>query len=821
MGNSTAKDGRRDRLAPLLLLLVFIVLGAWARLVNAGSSASLWFDEAWRIQHLLDAESLFQQMVSAPNHIDPPLFNLIIYLLAQVHNTELVLRLASIIPGVLAILMAWLVGRQLFAGRWLPLFSAFLVAFSPWMTIFSKELKPYALGVLVHMTVLYGILRYSRTPTARATATFTGLLILALFFSPNIVFAYPGICIAMLAMALRTGTRRRIVEALAAGTALLAGSALYYIAFLHGSVYEQSFNPRTSLWFCPHETVAAAVGWFFRRYLGFYSKMAFTDYSLFEGVGAFLEILYPLMALAGAALVLFWSRRRFLQLFCLFLMPILAMVPFNILKLWPFGPLRMNLFLMVYIIFPPLILLDQIQRSRSRFSRYVPVGLAAALLMALQFPIHFGDYSSSRVTMRRSAEAVINIIEFNPADPPIPLLINRLGEPSFTYYSRHHQKVSNRFGACAGVFEPRVLASRDSPLYTTGELLRECQKNRQVAIYVSQYNEHDRLLFKNDFSIDHHSFDARNVHSCILHSEIAGYEESLRPLFSSKRFTGDSKEWKVIYRSPPLPLTDPQPGALVIVNFDLTFKSRGTSIQFRFIDQDGSPKPFAPSIIQNTTPGLPRRIESAVYTKIKQRPGTVSLEIAASGSYNFLLKNVNCFMTRTETPKPAIGPGTCQLRAGDRTRVLGALTSLDGFWPDDKHTFGWTTGDTLIRFDDLAVSPEDTVLMLKTFGWMPPGWRNEMNRNGLRVYLNGDRRARFLGPGGDPVRYYYFEIPSGIHTIRTLRIISNTFSPRKLGISDDARDLGIDLKSVQFPAMAQTAPVPRNVSTAGGENTPS
>ena len=208
MEKPPAKNGKVERLAPLLLLFAFILLGAWARVVNAGGSASLWFDEAWRIVRLLEADSVLVQAFSPPNHIDPPVFNLLIYLLAQVHNSELVLRLASIVPGVLAILAAWLVGRQLFASRWTALLAAFLVAFSPWATIFSKELKPYSLVLLLHLSVLYGFLRWRRKVTVGSTLLFAGTMAAALFFSPNIVFAYPGICILLLVTAGEKHDRR-------------------------------------------------------------------------------------------------------------------------------------------------------------------------------------------------------------------------------------------------------------------------------------------------------------------------------------------------------------------------------------------------------------------------------------------------------------------------------------------------------------------------------------------------------------------------------------------------------------------------------------
>ncbi len=809
MENAPAKDGRLDRLAPLLLLLVFIVLGAWARLVNAGSSASLWFDEAWRMQRLLDADSPLRQLFSPPNNIDPPLFNLVIYLLAQVHNTELVLRLASIIPGVLAILAAYLVGRQLFAGRWTALLAAFLIAFSPWATIFSKELKPYSLGLLVHLSVLYGVLWFQQRLTLRWTAVLAVTLLLSLFFSPNIVFAFPGICILMLWTAWEKKDRKLFRGTLVAGTVMLAGSILYYALLLQAPGGEDSFDPLKRYWqdhFCPAGSFTATVSWFFQRYLALYDKISFANHSMFDWAGDVLKSLYPLMALAGALIVLLRSRRQFFKLFCLFLLPVLVMVSFNLAGLWPFGPLRMNLFLLAYVLFPSLLLLDQCQRVRPWRNSFLPVGLAAALLMALQFPTDFDDFASRRVIQRDSAGVLTGLIESELEEQPAPLLVSWPGKPSFVYYTRYHETVSPLFREEGKKFKPIILRERDSRLYTNGMLLRTCQEHRQVATYCDHYNNIDQLLFRNDFSVTHQLFDGDKVRACILHSELTGYEDVKKPLFSSKWFSGRSEKWKNLYISPPLPLGNPPPGTLVVVNFDLKFNSDEKLIRFRFFDQDGSPKNLDHPFIENKISRIPRRLKLAAHTRLREPVEAFRLVLAARGTYDFVIDNVTWFITRPAEERPAVAQGTYRPRPGDRWNVFGKVDTLEQFWPDADQSYGWTMGDALIRFDDLAVSPEDTVLMLETHGWMPPGWRNEMNRNGLRVYLNGDRRARFLGPGSDPVRYYYFEIPSGIHTIRTLRIISNTFSPSKLGVGVDARDLGIDLKSVQFPIKAETAP---------------
>ncbi len=672
MEKSPARNGGRFGWVPLLLLFACVALGAWARVVNAGSSASLWFDEAWRIQRLLDADSLLRQIISPPNHIDPPVFSLAIYLLAQIRNTELVLRLVSIIPGVLAILAAYLVGRQLFSGRWTALLAAFLVAFAPWTTIFSKELKPYSLGLLVHLSVLYGFLRYWRRPELRWKVMLATTMLCAVFFSPNIVFAFPGICILMLVQAGESKNRRQFMETLVACAVMLAGTTIYYAAFLHSPGNTDFFDPLKNYWqdhFCPHGSFPASASWFFQRYLALYQKIGFAQYAIFKDSGTVLKALYPLMALAGALIVLVRSRRHFFRLFCLLLLPVLVMVPFNLAGLWPFGPLRMNLFLLAYVLFPSLLLLDEIQRVRPRTTSFLPVGLAVVLLMALQFPVAFSDHAQRRVIVRDSAGALTNLILSTPGQQPVPLLVNRAGMPSFVYYTRHHETVSELFNDHKEKFRPLILHDKDSRLYTTGLLLRACQENRLVATYASQYSTIDQLLFDNDFSVARNNFTGQNVNSCILHSAISGYKDKQKPLFSSKWFSGSSDPWKALYISPPQRLHNPAPGTMVVVNFDLKFRSKDKFVRFRFFNQDGSRKYLVHSSIQNVTKQIPKRIQSAVHTRIIGPVDSFRLVLSASGEYDFVIENVTWFLVpaKDETPQRSLPEGGEHL-TGDGSR---------------------------------------------------------------------------------------------------------------------------------------------------------
>jgi len=801
MTHPPTNNGREDRLVPLLLAL-FVLLGAWARVTAAGSSASLWFDEAWRIINLLNADSLLRQAVSPPNIIDPPAFSLAIALLAKLHNTELVLRLSAIIPGVLAILLAWLAGRRLFTCRWTALLAAFLVAFTPWATIFAKELKPYSLGLLVHLLALVTILDWRRKPTARSTLGLAALMLLLLFFSPNIIFAFPGAAILLLARSPGGRGRRPAGPALIAVAAMLGGSILYYVFLLRGAIVSGSLNNLARYWhvhFCPGNTIPEMAAWFFQRYLALFEKIGFSDYAILEGAGRFLAVAYPLMALAGAASVLQRDRRRFLLFCCLFVLPLLVMVPFNLLGLWPFGPLRMNLFLVAYVIFPPLLLLDELRVRLPGADSFLPAGLAAVVLISLQFPVAFDDYARRRVVQRESGAALVHLAGAPLRHPPAPLLVNRTGHPSFRYYTKFHRTISRRYQDLGSTFQPTVLTAKASRLYTTGVLLRKCQEHPQVAVYASHIQPLDRLLFQNDFSVASHEFKGHKVRSCVLTSELAGYGDEQRPLVQSKRFAGTSDGWTNLHVSPPLPLDRTALGTLVVVNFDLAFHGAGRQIRFRFVDQDGSRDSLHRSSISSTDPSIPARFHGAVHTKIVRPLRQARMVIAARGEYDLTIENMTCFTTRPQWEQEPIAPGTFIAPADERTRVYKAVSSTTGFHRSADQSYGWTNGNAVIAFDGLAVDPERMVLMLETFGEMPYWRKRQISLSGLKVYLNGDRRATYLGPADNPVRRYYFAIPEDVREIETIRIVSNTFTasgPEDEGVG---RPLGIDLRSVQFP----------------------
>jgi len=113
-------------------------------------------------------------------------------------------------------------------------------------------------------------------------------------------------------------------------------------------------------------------------------------------------------------------------------------------------------------------------------------------------------------------------------------------------------------------------------------------------------------------------------------------------------------------------------------------------------------------------------------------------------------------------------------RIGDKTGVL-----------DDNN---WTTGDATLRGVGLPVAAGHRWLVV-ALGPAHP-FRHETQRLAVRVWSQG----RELPAAGTHEATLLFELPAEVDLIDDLRIVSSTFVPRRLGLGDDARTLGIPIE---------------------------
>ncbi|MBP7088973.1 MAG: glycosyltransferase family 39 protein [Candidatus Omnitrophica bacterium] len=143
-----------DRKKIIILLTVIILVGAFLRLFGLGRQ-SLWYDELlnWHRSSQKDLSLLSHSIVRNDGH--PPGYYLLLHFVIRYFgDTEVILRLPSVIFGVLSVLVIFLLGQLLYSYRE-GLIASCLMAFFYTPIYFSQEARPYALLLLLSLLSVY------------------------------------------------------------------------------------------------------------------------------------------------------------------------------------------------------------------------------------------------------------------------------------------------------------------------------------------------------------------------------------------------------------------------------------------------------------------------------------------------------------------------------------------------------------------------------------------------------------------------------------------------------------------------------------------
>jgi uncharacterized membrane protein len=180
-------------------LALILTAAALLRIQNLDRT-SLWYDEAvsWSQSKGSFAELL--TAVAADNY--PPLHNIILWLTIPVAgDSETVLRLPSVLLGVLAVWLIYLTGKTL-AGNTAGLLAAALLTASPFHIWYSTEARMYALLAACGLAFLLMVLKTLEKPSAwRFIAlALSGALFLYSHIYALLGFASVGITCAILAL---------------------------------------------------------------------------------------------------------------------------------------------------------------------------------------------------------------------------------------------------------------------------------------------------------------------------------------------------------------------------------------------------------------------------------------------------------------------------------------------------------------------------------------------------------------------------------------------------------------------------------------------
>ena len=162
----------RARLPPWWPLAAFTLLAAVLRLTTLGAQ-SFWYDEAFTPVHVLHPSltATLRSVVHTEN--TPPLWYLIAWADSRVLGTgEYALRLPSALAGIVAVPVAWAIGRELTARRATAVAMAAFVAVNPLLVWYSQEARAYALFVLFAALAMLCFLRALHVPSRGRMAAF-------------------------------------------------------------------------------------------------------------------------------------------------------------------------------------------------------------------------------------------------------------------------------------------------------------------------------------------------------------------------------------------------------------------------------------------------------------------------------------------------------------------------------------------------------------------------------------------------------------------------------------------------------------------------
>jgi len=134
----------RDK-AILILLFLFILLGAVLRIYNLGTE-SIWLDEA---ESIYESTLSFTEISAHSNQ--PPLYFVILSWWIRLWGTgEIALRSLSAVFGILAILITFFVGKELFSRK-VGLIGCFIAAISQFQIFYSQDARAYSLLLLLSL----------------------------------------------------------------------------------------------------------------------------------------------------------------------------------------------------------------------------------------------------------------------------------------------------------------------------------------------------------------------------------------------------------------------------------------------------------------------------------------------------------------------------------------------------------------------------------------------------------------------------------------------------------------------------------------------
>ena len=408
-------------------------------------ASAFWLDECvWAMN--LTTRPLSQNMIR------PPAFILISKALAvTLAPTETVLRTLPWLAGVAVTIASPFLARRLYSSLTSRLLFVAIIALNPAAIDFSKEFKPYSIGLLLHFATILLALRYVETKRGKDLGFVLGSAALGCLFTQDLVFLFPGLFAVLGWEAFRHQRRHFPWVVAAAGLLILLLAAQYFFLWRHlpkdGSEYwGNKYNV-----FYTGKGARNYLSWALERYRDMTGLpgirreywqnggMEFEQRQLFRTVDRVLWLTLHLMGL----MVMAWRKRWREAL--LIALPIYVLWGFNALGFWPFGVFRTNVFTIVYMAAIAAMAFDVPSDERLRWFAPVP----ALLVVLLPIVVFEGVWHSRKQAFTYDSklpqllERLVKIGE--GSDGKAPLILDRRSCDPWRFYTQFHPVTRARY----------------------------------------------------------------------------------------------------------------------------------------------------------------------------------------------------------------------------------------------------------------------------------------------------------------------------------------------------------------------------------------
>jgi hypothetical protein len=501
-------------------IVAVVLAGVWLRSVRFWiDPIGLWGDEACWVFKLFDKP--LTQGSSRPIG-----FTVVSYLLAE-HgwNDERTLRLLPQLASLGTLVVFPYVGKQLFRSLGATLLMTVVVAFHPLLIDFAKEFKPYAVEVFVHLWLVACVLRYRQTQRVSTLALLLGSAIVGFLFAYNVVFLYPWLFLLVWHQDLVRRRWRRLAlsgSAAAAAFALVLGVTLTLFGRVEQEEPSDFWAKKYDAFYLKERAGrswhhSSQVVWTLERYaaqtrLAGWSRRWWevgdnepywtgSRQDVFKGIDASVWIALHVLGLVGLGL---WRRWAHLVLLW---PPLLTQVAFNVAGRWPLGDLRMNLFVLVYVIPIAMVAVDGAlstgHRRVARAAGWTSAVTTAAALLLPPLPNPYVKHKPAGHTeMVRILERIHELSETmrrRRSRQKVPILIDPYtGCPARYYMTRHTLSMAKYGSYFEDRFRLRGLGAK-----------RELRQHQRAWVLTSKYawpKETIRWLKKKTKILYHESF---------------------------------------------------------------------------------------------------------------------------------------------------------------------------------------------------------------------------------------------------------------------------------------------------------------------------